>query len=161
MSYRISRNFEASLIDFIEAELSSAGWTNTNVEKAFAKVYDTDSKVSVICVRVGNTAHNRAEIGGNSTYRVPNVLIDIFATNDGNRLDLKDFLIDILKSGMPYYEYIITNGQVSNKTQNGRIKVLSIDDTIVNLNVDKNVLDVRDRYRHLLSLQTELGRVET
>ena len=104
---------------------------------------------------------HEAEIGSDSTFRNPTVLIDIFATSDGNRLDLKDFLVDVLKTGMPYYEYTITNGQISNKTQNGRIQVISIEDTIVNLNVDKNSLDVHDRFRHLITLTISLGKVES
>ena len=39
MAYRISRNCEASLIDWITEELSDAGWTGIRVEKSFAQVY--------------------------------------------------------------------------------------------------------------------------
>jgi hypothetical protein len=157
-SYRISRNIEASLIEYIKEELATANLNNVNVEKTFARVYDI--QLPTICVRLGDTLHPRAELGSNSTYRTPSVLIDIFATSDGNRLDLKDFLVDVLKHGFVYYEYTIANGQIQTKTENGRVQVLTIDDSTVNLNTDKNILDVHDRYRHLLSLTISTGKVE-
>jgi len=159
MGYRISRNMEASLIDYIKDELASASWNNVNVEKTFAKVYDID--LPTICVRVGDTTHEQAEVGSNSTVRAPFILIDIFAKDDGGRLDLKDFLVSILKHGCPYYDYTVVNGSIQSKVQNGRIRVTNIDDTGVDLGVDKSNLDVHDRYRHLLTLTTSLGRMET
>jgi len=157
-NYRESRNIEASLIDFIKDELQSASWTGIAVEKSFSRV--TEATIPAILVRVGDTEHTKAEIGGNSTFRSPLVLIDIFATDDGLRLDLKDFLISKLKHGFPYYEYVINNGTVQSKTQNGRIRVDSISDTIVDLGVDKDNLDEIDRFRHLLTLTISSGIVE-
>ena len=114
-----------------------------------------------ICVRIGTTIHERVEVGSDSTWRTPQVLIDIFSTSDGQRLDLKDFLIEKLKGGMPYYEYEITNGVVTDKTQNGRIRILEITDNPINFDSDKDQLDVHDRYRHILALNISLGSVET
>lgn len=156
--YRISRNIEASLIDYIKEELSNASWNNVTVEKSYARVYDIE--LPIICVRLSDTTHDKAEIGSESTRRTPLVLLDVFAKDDGGRLDLKDFLVSILKAGCPYYEYTISNGQVQSKTQNGRIRVVTIADTGVDLGVDKSNLDVHDRYRHLLTLTLSLGRLE-
>lgn len=164
MAYRISRNIEASIIDYLSGQLTLAGWTNITIEKTFARIYDIPvdafENTGAICVRVSNTTHEKAEIGADSTVRTPSILIDIFANNDGQRLDLKDFLVSILKSGMPYYEYVITSGAVSSKIQNGRIRILTLDDDIVNLGIDKSALAIYDRYRHLLALSISLGRVE-
>lgn len=156
MAYRISRNLEASLIDYIREELEDAGWADITVEK----IIPTDISLPTICVRLSDTAHNYAELGSNATMRTPLVLIDIFGSNDGNRLDLKDFLISILKGGCPYYEYTIVNN-VASKTQNGRITVTNIADTPVDLNVPKSDLDLSDRWRHLLSITIDLERVES
>jgi len=111
-------------------------------------------------VRCGVTNHVKAEVGGDATIRTAQVLIDIFASDDGQRLDIKDYIIRKVKGGLPYYEYTIVNGQLQSKTQNGRIRVLSIDDTPLEFDVDKDKLDIRDRYRHLLTLSISLGRVE-
>ena len=163
MSYRRTRNIEASIIEFLEGHLDT-DWGNIEVEKNFARVYQIQfsekDKTACVCVRVGTTDHTRVEVGGNSTRREAQVLIDIFASNDGQRLDLKDYIIEKLKSGLLYYEYVITNGEIQSKTQNGRITVLTMEDAPINFDVDKNALDVHDRFRHLLTITVSIGQVE-
>jgi len=156
--YRISRDIEASIIDYIRNQLVG-NWSNVACEKTFSRIYNGD--LPAICVRCGTTVHDRAEIGESSTIRTANILIDIFATDDGQRLDLKDFLIRKLKMGMPYYEYTISGGAVTDKTQNGRIRIMDISDEPIDFDVPKDDLEVYDRYRHLLSLSVSLGRIET
>lgn len=157
-TYRTSRNLEASLIDFIISGLSTGGWTGITVEKSFARVYEIE--LPVICVRLTTTTHNHIEIGDNATNRVPLIIIDIFAKNDGQRLDLKDFLISLLKGGVPYFDYVVSGNTVSTKTPNGRIRVLSIGDNPIDLSQDKATLDEHDKYRHQLVLTVNLGKVE-
>jgi len=156
--YRITRNIEASIIEYLTA-LLVAQWTDISVEKSYTRIYDIS--LPSVCIRVGTTTHEKAEIGADSTTRTPQVLIDIFATDDGMKLDIKDFIIEKIKGGCDYYEYEVTNGAFSNQTLNGRIRVIDIDDTPLNLNIDKERLDDHDRYRHLLTLSISLGRVET
>jgi len=162
-SYRRTRNIESSIIQFLEDNVNN-NWGNVVVEKTFTRVYgipfSEKEKTACICVRVGTTEHENVEIGGNSTRREVQVLLDIFASNDGQRLDLKDYIIEKIKSGLPYYEYTVSNGQIASKTQNGRIKVLDIDDSPLNFDVEKSSLDVHDRYRHLLTLTVRIGQVE-
>ena len=155
--YRISRNLEASFIDYLKTNLQ-IDWNIGRVEKTFAKIYDIE--LPSICIRVGDTIHNKAEIGDNSTIRNVHVLIDIFATSDGQRLDLKDYIIKKIKNGLYYYDYEIENGQVKTKTQNGRIRILTIDETLINFGTEKQDLDVHDRFRHLVDLTISLGKVE-
>jgi hypothetical protein len=157
MAYRISRNIEASFIDYITAEIN-ASWTGVSVEKSYTRIYELD--VPGIWVRLGTTEHERVQVGNDSTVRTPQILIDIFGQDDGNRLDLKDFLIEKLKSGIPYYEYTIVDGVVDTKVENGRIRVDSISDIPLNFGTDKERLDIHDRYRHLLTLEVSLGKVE-
>lgn len=155
--YRATRNLEASIIDYLKEQINLA-WTGVTVEKSFARVY-TISLPSV-CVRCRNTAHDPVELGSNATRRSPIVLIDIFASSDGQRLDIKDYIISKIKSGMPYYEYEIENGAVKNKTETGRIRVSIDDDSPINFDTDRNELDVHDRYRHLITLTVSTGKVE-
>lgn len=155
--YRHSRAIEASIMDYITQELIG-NWTNVAVEKTFAKIYSIS--LPSICIRLSDTIHTTAEVGSTATIRTPLVLIDLFCDNDGQRLDLKDFLVEKLKAGLPYYDYTITNSVVSNKVQNGRIRIISISDTPIDLGIDKDKLDPRDRYRHLLTLSVSLSKVE-
>lgn len=158
MPYRQSRNIEASLIDYIKAELEEANWTNINVEKTFAKVYSIS--LPTVCIRVGDTAHPKIEVGSEATTRTVQVFIDIFASDDGMRLDIKDFIVEKIKGGCIYYDYVISGGNVQSKTANGRIRVMDIDDSGVNFEMDKDKLDPHDRYRSLITLSISLGRVE-
>ena len=155
--YRQTRNIEASIIDFLQGHFDT-DWSNINVEKTFSKVYEIS--LPVICVRVGITTHNPVEIGSNSTIRKPQLLIDIFAENDGQKLDLTDYVIEKIKHGCIYYNYIIVGGNVDSKVADGRIRVLSIDVTPVNLDEEKNKLDIHDRYRNLITCELSIGKVE-
>lgn len=156
--YRPSRAIEASIIDYIIQELIG-NWDNVAVEKSFARIYSIN--LPSICIRLSDTTHTNVEVGSTATYRTPLVLIDLFCENDGQRLDLKDFLVETLKGGLPYYNYTIAGGKVINKVQDGRIRVISISDTPIDLGVDKDKLDPRDRYRHILTLSVSLGKVES
>jgi len=155
--YRVSRNLEASIIEFLRDELYGS-WSNVKCEKTFSRVYDID--LPVILVRCGTTVHPRAQIGDNATMRTATILIDIFAENDGQRLDLKDWLIETIKNGCPYYEYEIVNGEIDDQTLNGKIQVREISDTPIDFDVPKNNLEPHDRYRHLISIECSLGKVE-
>ena len=129
MAYRYSRNIEASIIDYLKAQLA-IDWSGVGCEKTFARIYDIS--LPSVCVRCETTVHNPAQVGDNSTWRNPLILIDIFCTSDGQRLDLKDYIIEKIKAGCPYYDYVIANGTVQSKTQNGRIRVLNIEENWVN-----------------------------
>ena len=155
--YRKSRAIEASIIDYLTTELQSQ-WSDMRIEKSFAGIF----KVSLpsICIRCGVTNHEKVEIGSDATTRTPQVLIDIFASDDGMRLDVKDFIIEKIKAGCIYYNYTIAGGVVQSKVADGRIRVLDIDDIPINFTEDRNTLDSHDRYRHLLTLSISLGKVE-
>ena len=155
--YRISRNLEASFIDFLKPLLLT-DWGFDRVEKTFARIYSIE--LPSVSIRVGDTIHNKAEIGDDLTIRDVHVLIDLFCTSDGQRLDIKDYVIEKIKSGLDYYDYEIESGAIKTKTKNGRIRVLTIDETLINFGTDKNALDVHDRFRHLIDLTISLGRVE-
>ena len=162
--YRPSRNIESSVIDFLRDKFTSAGWNNINIEKSFSRIYglqmDENKGQAAICVRASDTNRKRAEIGSDSVLRSELVLIDVFATSDGQRLDLVDFIGSVLIGGVPYYEYEVTNGVVTTKSQNGRIRVLTLDDKPVNFGIDKSALEVQDRYRHLISATISMSKLE-
>jgi len=148
--YRISRNIEASLIDWLTEELNDAGWTDIRITKVFAEVY----KGTLPCILIEQDPEDetRLEIGSKVWLKNFFINIRIFATSDGQRLDLKDFITDLLEDDINFYEYVITNGEVFQKTLTGRIVVLKI---IRNEKELKNtqVLEKEDRYRNIISIQ--------
>ena len=160
-TYRASRDIEASIIDFLEDELTS-DWNSVSVVKTFQKV--TTQNLPAICVRIGNTSFKRAEIGNNNLLRTAQVFVDVFATSDGQRLDLVDWIVDTIKDGCVYYDFTTTKSgrstTVTGKTANGRIHMTKIDVSDINFQLDRNQLDVRDRFRSLVTLTISLGRIE-
>jgi len=148
MAYRISRNIEASLIDFVTTELTNAGWTGIRTEKAFAEVYR--GELPAICINVVSVDPTKLEIGSKTNLKYFQISIRIFATSDGQRLDLADFITDLLEDDVNYYAYTIINGVVSAKVLTGRIVTL---DFITNEKELTNTegLEREDRYRHLVS----------
>jgi hypothetical protein len=162
--YRPSRNIEASLIDYITERFEEENWSDISVEKSFKRAYtiamNMNDGEAVVCVRTSSTNRKTFEIGTNSLLRSQLVLIDIFATNDGQRLDLVDFIIDELKAGCPYCEYQTEGNTKTSKIQNGRIRITNMDDSPVNFNTNKSDLDLQDRYRHLITLTISLGKAE-
>jgi hypothetical protein len=164
MAYRISRNIEASFIDFLKTTLEESpySWTNLNVIKGFAKVYELE--LPTICVRAENTVYDKVEVGSNSFTRTVQVFIDIFGSDFGNAMDLKDCIIEILKDGLVYNEYeIIKSGRTAtaNATPNGRIRITKIEDSAINFNIDDNSkLDQHDKFRRLITCSVSIGKVE-
>lgn len=163
--YRISRNIEASIVDFLTEEFAeSGGYSNISVFKTFKKVYglqmDVNKGHAAVCVRASTSRLPKIEIGTNAILRTVLVMLDVFATSDGQREDLKDFLIDVCKEGIPYYQYEVSGDTVASKVPSGYLRVSIDNDAPVNFNTDKTALDVHDRYRHALTLKVCTSQVE-
>jgi len=154
--YRVSRNLEISTIDYLTTEINTA-WSGVSVVRSFSEV--DEKKLPVVCIRLGTTIHDRVEIGTTSTLRIATIFIDIFATDDGQRLDLKDFIISKIKYSWDYREYTVNNG-TSTYVVNGKINCLTIKDTEVSPAANKSDLPLVDRYRHLITIQVQTGKVE-
>jgi len=150
MSYRISRNCEASLIDRITANLVTDGWAGIYTEKTSAEIYG--GHYPAILVNAIEIRPELLEVGSKTHLKYFTIYIRIFAENDGQRLDLSDWLFGKLEDDTNYYAYTITNGVVSAKVLTGRIVITKWLDNRKEL-VNTEVLEEEDRYRHLLSFE--------
>lgn len=161
MAYRINRNICASFVDYITAQLVTDGWTGITVLKGTSKVYDTTPPI--ITVHCSDTDHSHIEIGDNSTRRETLVFINIYGADSGIGLveDLKDWLVEVIKNGIDYCEYTIASGVVHSKPKTGIINILTIKDSPIDFDTPKNELNIRDRWRWLLTLTVETGKIET
>lgn len=152
--YRISRNIEASSIDWLTEELEDAGWTGIRTEKSFAQVYE--GKLPCILINVASLDTTKLEIGSKTNLKYFEVSIRIFSTSDGQRLDLADFITDLLEDDVNYYAYTITGGEVSDKTLSGRIVVLNT------LRNEKEIMNIelvgeKDKFRHIISFRCHVA----
>ena len=149
--YRETRNVEASILDFIEEKLSEYDW-DVRIVKTFNQAYK--EKMPVICIRCSDNVPTSCEIGSHELMNYYSVLIDIFAFDDGLKLDLSDWLINTVKNGFPYYEYTISKNvqghyEVANKVQNGKLELLRFTSDR-NLEFGENA-DAYDKHRRLIS----------
>jgi hypothetical protein len=159
--YRLSRSIEASVIDYLTNRTVSDGWEDVYVVKGFINAYQKakdlgEKKSQIISVDVDETPVNKVEIGSLTKYQDAKVSIRIFATSDGLRLDLKDWLIeDILLYGIDYNEYVIRDGVVSQKEGSSKkIKFITIKDKKELANTE-NLVQI-DKFRHLIQCACEV-----
>lgn len=157
MPYRVSRNIEASLIDKITADVTT-DWSTFNIRtvKSFSEVYE--GELPCICVNALEIRPEKLEIGSKINLKYFTVNIRIFATSDGNRLDLSDWLFEKLEEDINYFSYTITGGVVSSKFLTGRIVLTRWFDNKKELTNSEN-LEKEDRYRQLLSFECLVAEV--
>lgn len=153
-TYRITRNIEASIVDYLVAQLTADNWTGIRVELDFSEAYK--EPLGCIVINADENPDKRLEIGGNTLQKIFNIEFRIFAENNGQRKDLRDWLLTKIMAGIPYYTYVITSGVVTTKTLAGRISIGKININRKELsNTEK--LSKFDRYRHLITVQARVA----
>jgi len=150
MAYRISRNIESSLIDFISAKLTEHNWTGFTVVKGFPNNYANN--LPVIAIEALEIRPIKKEIGSKLHIKYFTVKIRLFANDDGQRLDVSDSLFEDLEDDVNYYVYTITNGVVSSKILSGKIRITRWFNNEKEL-VNTENLEETDRCRHLFSFE--------
>jgi len=154
MAYREGRNIEASVIDWLTAALTSAGWTGIRVEKVFAEIYK--GSLPAICIEQNPEETTKLEIGSKSWLKTFSINFRVFATSDGQRLDLKDFLVDLLENDINYYVYTVVNGIISSKVLSGRLIIREITRNEKEL-INTENLSQEDKYRHVISVRAYIA----
>ena len=150
--FRVSRNIELSLLYYIETSLN-ADWTGITVVKTFKKAYHKDTALPIVCIRLSDTSATRQEVGSDTLDSRYLLILDIFSTSDGQRLDLADYIKDKLKNGWIHYDHSHASGDNTTLTRiaNGRDMVTEFtSDTKIEFG--ENV-DERDQYRHTISVR--------
>mgnify|MGYP001255336568 CR=1 FL=1 len=148
MSFRTARNIELSILDYLTTQIE-ANWSSISIVKSFIKAYK--EPLPVICARLFSFPPDRLEIGGNELLYDYNIIIDIFANSEGQKLDLADFIVDKLKDGCTFYEFSQTSGapETLTKVADG---LLHVKDFISNMSLDFGEdSDKYDQHRHFLS----------
>lgn len=147
--YRLYRAIEASLIDQITSALASDGWS-VRTEKEFSEAW----KGNLPCILIGVQENSpiKKEIGSKTYLKYITINFRIFATSDGQRLDLADWLFNEIEDDFDYYTYTITNGEISEKTLAGKIRITRILRDEKELQNTEN-LSVEDKYRHIIQAE--------
>ncbi len=145
--FRESRNVERSTMEYLTTQINNS-WTNVTVIKTFYQAYARDNTPPIVCVRLMDQNTDFLEIGATTLDSRYNIVIDIFARSDGQRLDLADFIINQIKDNWTYNTYAHAVGDKStiNATAAGKCRVMEF---IENGKVDLGETEEsRDRHRH-------------
>ncbi len=148
--FRISRNIELSTVFYLETQID-ASWSNVNVVKSFKQAYDV--ALPSVCIALSNTIFNRKEVGNTDLENDYGIVIDVFATSGGQRLDLADFIEDKIKGSWDYYTWSQSGGVMS-KTDSGTNIFLRT----ITQNMKVEIFDNperQDRFRHLISFNVK------
>lgn len=146
-----SRCTELSTIEYLETQIN-ANWTGITTVKSFTNAYT--SALPVVCIRLLDTDTERREIGTTTLLNDYTIVIDIFATSDGQRIDLAYFILNQLKDPWTYKDYHQTSGATDTLTgiANGKIHVKRfLENTKVEFAEDG--VDKYDRFRNVIVVQ--------
>jgi len=97
-----------SFKDFLDRKVEDdyvVGENNTPITIQVGRKTDANWKLPCIVAYVESQTLNRFEIGSNTRDHHLLMVIDIYATNEGERLDLADWVTYIINDGFPYYKY--------------------------------------------------------
>jgi len=151
--FRTPRNAELSILYYLETELSN-DWSGVTLVKSFKNA--SKASLPVVCVELLDDNPIWREIGSHELIDVFGISIDIFATSNGQRLDLASYVRDKIKDGCVFYTHSQQSGspQTLVRTDAGRIQVASfLEDRKVEIfdNVEGH-----DRFRHVISIQVRV-----
>lgn len=157
LDWQLYRNLENSLQYFLETEVSNDGVADengVNVPVVVGRRHDQSWTIPIIAVYIdGENSPERLEIGSNRRARTYLLIIDVFANNEGERLDIAAWITNKLKDGFRYYSYSpnLSNPESPTKTEGGLANIETfISNTRVDLGQDVNAFDA---HRHRISFE--------
>ena len=153
-NFRLYRNLENSLKDFLDTSISNDSLTGENGETINVYVgRKNDDNWSLPCISLylESETLERFEIGSNKRQNIQLIIIDIYANSEGERLDLAKWLVDTINDGWTYYTYAYNSStpESPTKTAGGLVNVNFNTNTRVALG--QNV-DEFDAHRHRISI---------
>jgi len=153
MIWRLFRNLQASLEDFLKAQALSDGLVDIHGNSINFRVGRKDATwtLSTISYYVDSETAPRMEIGSNKRDKRQLMIIDIFAENEVDRVDLANWVADTINDGWRYYTY---TGNSSNpgsptKVAGGLVNVNFL--TNLRVALGTNVVKL-DAHRHRISI---------
>lgn len=142
------RNLENSLKDFLDGKVS-----NEDIDCSIRVGRKEDNKWSIPCITlyVESQTSTRLEIGSNKRDNLHLMILDIYATNEGERLDLADWLSAAINDGFRYYSYTQneSNPESPTKVAGGLVGVEFVTNARVSLGQN---IDETDKYRHRITI---------
>lgn len=149
MVWSTYRNLEASLQDHLE-EVAEEDGLNVNIR--VGRKNDSNFQLPCIVCYFESETSERLEIGSNNTFDRKLFIFDIFATSEGERLDLAEWLKEAIRNGWEWYSYSSNEEEPlkPTKTKEGRVTINFLSNSRITLG---NNVDPIDAYRHRITVQ--------
>lgn len=159
-TWRKYRNLQASLVDFLSAQAVTDVLKDLDGESINFRVgrkNDTFTLTTISVYMESETAP-RFEIGSNQREDKQLIIIDIYAKNEADRLDLAKWVRDSINNGWTYYTYSnnIVNPDSPTKVAGKKVNVDFLTNGHVKLGTD---VDVFDSHRHQLTINAWINGV--
>ena len=156
LAWQLHRNIENSFKDFLDAQISTDGVTDVNGDSVPVRVgekVDNNWTLPCIVIHVDSETDPKLFIGSNFIDQRPLIIIDIYATNGGERSDIANWLTQEIKNGFSYYTYSPNLSDIENPTKvlAGTANVDFLTNGRVNLGDN---IDLIDAHRHQITVNT-------
>lgn len=154
LNWGLYRSLENSLKDFLDAEVTSDNVTDikgTKIPIRIGRKNENSWTLPCITLYFESETSPRGFIGSNERLDNELLILDIYATNEGERLDLAEWLKDSLNDGFRYYTYSVNsnNPESPTKIAGGLVNVNFLTNGRVNLGQDVNEVDA---HRHRITI---------
>ena len=155
LSWGKYRNLEKSLKYFLTTQISTDQIKDnggTLIPVRVGRRESLDWTIPCISVYYESETAPRLFIGENTRDDQQLMIIDIYAENEGQRLDLAKWVTDTINNGWRYYTYVVnpSTPETPTKTAGGWVSL----DFVTNMRVKlgENV-DPSDAHRHRISIR--------
>jgi hypothetical protein len=161
LSWKLYRCLENSLKDFLTSQGTTDSVTDINgnlIPIYIGRREDKNWTLPCISLYVDSETATRIEIGSNARDDRQLMIIDIYATDEGERLDLAKWITDTINNGFRYYTYTVnpSNPESPVKVAGGLTHVDFLTNGRVNLG--QNVSEI-DSHRHKITINVFLTGV--
>jgi len=148
--FRPTRNVELSTLYYLENSLNS-DWSGITVVKKFTDAYK--EPLPVIAMNISNVYSHRKEVGATTLLNDYVLSIDIFASSDGQRIDLADYITDKIKDNWTFYTHSQTPGSPTSLTRvaNGSLFVTRFSSSY-KVDLGSEGVNTYDRFRHYIEV---------
>jgi len=156
LAWQISRNIENSLYEFLTDRVIDDSVTDANgvdIPIRVGRKEGNDWTLPCISIYLDTKTLSRAEIGSNNRLKLYLIIMDIYATNEGERQDLADWLETAVNDGFRYFSIAPStlDPQDPIRVAGGLVEVNFLTNARVALG--QNV-DLEDAHRHRISINT-------
>lgn len=149
------RNVELSTIYFLETQIN-ADWTGISTIKAKKNGVAVDPPV--VTVKVISVFPKLKEIGSRTLENTYNIVVDIYASSDGQKLDLAQYIESKIILDWTYYIHSQESGNpgVLNRVSNGKV---SWQNFTQHTSLDfVDTVDKADRFRYVLAFNVRVSQ---